>query len=103
MNVQSIDLGHKLRQGVHFCLDLAPVIICRPIARERLNRLELYALGLIFNGLLFGPARRCDAGAQLLEVRLGSLNRERPYCWGGGWLCGCDRHVGLRLFWTVAA
>src|SRR5439155_4573509 len=41
MNVQSIDLGDELRQGVHFCLDLAPVILCRPIARERLDRREL--------------------------------------------------------------
>ena len=38
MNVQSIDLGDELRQGVQFCLDLAPVILCRPIARQRLNR-----------------------------------------------------------------
>src|ERR1700692_789406 len=49
MNVQSIDLGDELRQGVHFCLDLAPVILCRPIARQRLNRRELYSLGCICN------------------------------------------------------
>ena len=38
MNVQPVDLGDELRQRVHFCFDLAPVILCRPIARERLAR-----------------------------------------------------------------
>jgi hypothetical protein len=44
MNVQSVDLGDELRQGVQFCLDLAPVILCRPIARQRLHRRELHSL-----------------------------------------------------------
>ena len=46
MNVQSIDLGDELRQGVQFRLALAPVVVCRPIAREFLNRRELHALRL---------------------------------------------------------
>src|SRR5581483_12462175 len=47
MNVESIDLGDKLRQGVEFCLDLTPVVLCRPIASECLSRRELHALGCI--------------------------------------------------------
>ena len=47
VNVQAIDFGHKLRQGVQFRLELAPIVICRPIARERLNRRELHALRCI--------------------------------------------------------
>src|SRR5208282_1069501 len=69
MNVQSIDLGDELRQGVHFCLDLAPVILCRPIARERLNRRELYSLGCICNRFSFRPDCRVDASAQFGEIR----------------------------------
>src|SRR5437867_10144949 len=68
MNVQSIDLGDELRQGVHFCLDLAPVILCRPIARERLNRRELYSLGCICNRFSFRPLCRVDAPAQFGEL-----------------------------------
>jgi hypothetical protein len=34
MNVQPIDLGDELRQGVQFRLDLAPIVIRRPIARK---------------------------------------------------------------------
>jgi hypothetical protein len=44
MNVQAIDFGLELRQGVQFRLALSPVVICRPITREVLDRRELHAL-----------------------------------------------------------
>ena len=44
VNVEPIDLGDELGQGVHFCFDLAPVVVCRPIARERLCGRELNSL-----------------------------------------------------------
>ena len=47
MNVQPIDLGHELRQGVQSRLALAPIVIRRPIARELLHRRELHALRFI--------------------------------------------------------
>src|ERR1700681_856843 len=37
MDIQPVDLGDELRQSVHLCLDLAPVILLRPVARQRLN------------------------------------------------------------------
>ena len=46
VNVQPIDLGDELRQGVQPRLALAPVVFRRPIARELLNRRELHALRL---------------------------------------------------------
>ena len=64
MNVQSIDLGDELRQGVQFRLDLAPVVLCRPIARERLNRRELHALRCIRDRFPFRPLCCVDAPAQ---------------------------------------
>ena len=39
-----------------------------PVAREFLHRREPYALGLIRDGLLFGPLRVRDASAQLDEI-----------------------------------
>ena len=37
VNVEPIDLGDEVRQGVELRLDLAPVVLCRPIAREFLQ------------------------------------------------------------------
>src|SRR5260221_7442358 len=76
MNVQSIDLGHELRQGAHFRLDLAPVIICRPIARQRLNRRELYSLGSICNSFSFWPLCRVDASAQFGQFGVRNIHME---------------------------
>src|SRR5438093_11101516 len=77
MNVQSNDLGDELRQGVHFCLDLAPVILCRPIARERLDRRELYSLGCICNRFSFRPLCRVDAPAQFSEFLFRNTRTKR--------------------------
>src|SRR5271167_101381 len=70
MNVQSIDLGYELRQGVEFCLDLAPVVLCRPIASECLSRRELHALGCICDRFSFRPPCVVDPPAQFGEFRL---------------------------------
>src|SRR3954447_18943926 len=77
MDIEPIDLGDEVWQILQSLLALAPVVLCRPIARECLHRRELHALRQIVDGLLLGKARRRDAGAQVLEVRLGSLDRER--------------------------
>ena len=44
VNVQPVDLRDELRQGVQFRLDLAPVLLRRPIVRERLDRREMHSL-----------------------------------------------------------
>src|SRR5215208_2714676 len=61
MNVEAIDLGDEVRQGLQSLLALAPVVLGLPVALECLHRRELRALRLIVDGLLFGPARRRDA------------------------------------------
>ena len=58
MNVQPIDLGDELRQRIQLRFDLAPVVVSRPIARERLHRRELHALRYVRDGFPFGPPRR---------------------------------------------
>src|ERR1700726_2358925 len=77
MNVQSIELGDELREGVHFCFDLTPLILCRPIARERLNRRELYSLGCICNRFSFRPLCRVYAPAQFGEFRFRDIHMKR--------------------------
>src|SRR5688572_25327025 len=58
MDVQPVDLGQKLWEGVQLRLALAPIVVCRPIAREFLDRRELHALRRVRDGLHLGPARR---------------------------------------------
>src|SRR3954469_18744050 len=98
VNVQPIDLSDELRESLELRLALAPVVLCLPIARERLDRRELDALRRIVDGLPFGPARGRDARAQVIEIRLAGLERERPdRCGGFRRLLGCYGHVGLLL------
>src|SRR5579862_3649814 len=77
MNVQPIDLGDELRQGVQFCLDFAPVVFRRPIARQRLHGCKLYSLGRIGDRLSFRPSRRVDAPAQFGKIRLRNVYGKR--------------------------
>src|ERR687897_1419357 len=80
MNVQTIDLGDEVREGLQLLLALAPVVLLRPIARERLHRREPRALRVIFDGLLFGPARRRDAPPKVVEVLFRHVDVEGAYC-----------------------
>ncbi len=90
-----IDFGDELRQGVQFRFNLSPVVICRPIARERLHRCELHALRFIRDRFPFRPFRRRDAGAQIGECGFGDVDVERTNGVGafvghGSWLIGGD-------------
>ena len=77
MDVEAIDLGDEVRQGLQLLLALAPVVLFRPVAREGLHRRESWALRVILDGLPLGEARGGDTRPQVLEVRLGRLDRER--------------------------
>src|SRR5258706_9442830 len=77
MNVESIDLGDELRQGVQPGLALVPVVIGRPIPREGLNRGELHALRGVRDWLPFGELGRLDAPAQIGELRFRNIYVKR--------------------------
>src|SRR5215207_185469 len=77
MDVEPIDLGDEVWQVLQFLLALAPVVLCRPIARECLHRRELHPLRQVIDGFLVGPACGSDPSTQVLQVRLGSLDLER--------------------------
>src|SRR5215211_3012125 len=76
VNVQPVDLGHELRQGVQPRLDLAPVVLGRPVARELLHRRERHTLRLICDGLLFGPLRGLDPSTEVVEGLLRNVDVE---------------------------
>ena len=79
VDVQPVDLGHEVRQGVQLRLAPAPVVLRRPVAREFVHHRQLHALRMIRDELLVGPAGGRDARTQRLQFRLGGdRDRERP-------------------------
>jgi hypothetical protein len=76
VDVDAVNGRLELREGVQFCLALAPVIIHRPMADEFLEFCELRALRLIGDGLLVGPSGRHEAPLQVGEVRVRYVNAE---------------------------
>ena len=84
VDLDPVDLGRELRQRVQSRLDLAPVVVGRPVAGERLQRRQLHALGAVIDELLGRPARRLDPASQVGELRFGNLDLERAYVGLGG-------------------
>src|SRR5262245_16931241 len=70
VDVEPVDLGDEVRQGLESRLALAPVVIGPPIARELLRRRKLDALRGVRDVLLIGPPVRVDAPAQVRELRV---------------------------------
>ena len=98
MNVQPIDFGDEVRQGAFSLFDLAPIVICRPIAGQCLRRRELHALRLIRDRFPVGPPCRADAFAQFSKFRFRNIHTQRtnPTLLGGQfredrgrWGCCC--------------
>ena len=97
VDVQPVDLGDELWDGVEPRLALAPVVLRLPVASDRLDRLQLHALRWAVDGLLFGPAGGSDACPQVFQVRLGDLDRERSQLGVGRYLVNRGGHVGSSL------
>ena len=68
VNVEPVDLGDELREGVQVRLDGAPVVVRHPVARELLDHGQRHALRLIRDGLLLGPVRVSDASTEVVAV-----------------------------------
>src|ERR671917_373158 len=85
VDVQPVDLGGEVRDGVQPRLALAPVVLGRPVAREVLHERERHALRVVLDGLPLGKARRAEARPQVLEFRVGDLDLE-----------GSDRRLARR-------
>jgi hypothetical protein len=77
VDVNPIDGGLELREGVQFRLALAPVIVRRPIADEFLELRQLRALRLIGDRLLVGPPGRCEALAEIDKGFFRSIGAKR--------------------------
>jgi hypothetical protein len=79
VDVEAVDLGRELRERVQSLLALPPVVVRRPVTRQRLHRGELHALRSVVDQLAGRPPGRFDAAAQLSELLFGNLDLERTY------------------------
>src|SRR3712207_7045088 len=68
VDVQPVDLGDEVREGLQPRLALAPVVLGRPVASEVLHERARHTLRLILDGLLLGPARGLDASTEVVQV-----------------------------------
>jgi hypothetical protein len=83
VDVQPVDLGHELGDGVESGLESAQVVAVGPVACQRLDGGQLHALRLIADGLGLGPAGGLHAAAQLHQLLLRNLDREgADFCHG---------------------
>jgi hypothetical protein len=87
VDVDAVDLGHELREGVQPRLEPAEVVVVCPVARELLQRRELHALRPVGNELLVRPARVGDTPAEVVDCLQGNLDSERTDA-----RVGDDRH-----------
>jgi hypothetical protein len=94
MHVHPIDLGNELRQAVQPRLYPAPIVVARPILRQRLHRLEPYALRCIAHRFPFGKSGRSDPPAQVEKLRVRRLvmkGADSCGTFGGGGLAGWEQ------------
>ena len=90
VDVEPVDLGDELRQGVQLRLHHAPVVRGRPVVRESLHRRQLHALRRIRDGLLLGPLRGADASTEVgqgapRERRCGTGGSRHRFRWRSSW------------------
>src|SRR5207244_13355931 len=79
MNVQPIDVGDEIRDGVYLRLGFAPVVVGAPIPREFMHRRGLNALRCIVDRFILGPLRRLDAPTQIGKLGFGNTPMKRTY------------------------
>ena len=61
VNVDALDIGHKLWPAIQLFFKASPVIICRPVLCQLLGILQRNTLTPVFAGLFLGPAHMFKA------------------------------------------
>ena len=77
VDVEPVDLGDELGQGVELRLALAPVVVRRPVAREFLERRERHTLRRVRDGLLLRPSRGLNAPPHIGLFRFRNFHSKR--------------------------
>ena len=76
VNIQIIDRGDELRQGVEPGLRLSPIVVGAPVTDQILERCELNPLRIVIDGLSAWPSRSVDALAQIDQTVLRNVDAE---------------------------
>jgi len=77
MDVETVDLGDEIGDGIQPGLDLAPVVVGCPVARECLHGGERHTLREVRDGLALREPGRGDAPAQVSKVRFRRIHLKR--------------------------
>ena len=86
VDVEPVDLGDEVRQGVQLRFEAAPVVLRAPVPRELLHRRERHALRVVADGLALGPLvalmrlRRSAKSASGNSIRNGRTARVERLC-----------------------
>ena len=70
VDVQAVDLGAELREGINPRFALAPIISVAPIGHQRLKPRERHTLGPIIYRLAFRPPRCREAAFEVIKFGL---------------------------------
>ncbi|MCY1366757.1 hypothetical protein D9M69_536630 [compost metagenome] len=76
VNVQAVDVGQELREGIEFRFRLAPVVASLPVPHQRLKLVELYTLGPVGNRFPIRPACSGQTAAKIVERGLRNTGAE---------------------------
>ena len=76
VNVQPVDLGHEVREGVELRLAVAPVVVGPPVAGECLHCRQRHSLRVVGDRLAIRPARRCDPATHVVHRLLRDVDPE---------------------------
>jgi hypothetical protein len=96
VELDPVDGGPELGQGVQLGLGLAPVVVAGPVAGQGLQGGQLHPLGAVGDQLPGGPTGRGDAPPQLLQRLVGNIDLEGAELVGG---LGGATHDDLRCWW----
>ena len=78
VDVEPVDLGDELVEAVEAALASAPVVLVGPVRGELADVRERDALRPVVDQFTVGPAGVVQPRAQVVEHRLGNVDRERP-------------------------
>ena len=76
VDVDAVDLGHELWQGLKPGFDRTPVVLDGPVVRQLSHRFEPNALRFVVDGLPIRPPHRRDAPTEIVEVLLRNVDTE---------------------------
>src|SRR5262249_9704492 len=99
MNIEAVDFGLEIRDGIQTRLDFPPVVFGAPMVQDLLDGLERDALRKVGDGLLVRQARNRKALLEIGQRTFGKLDPEGPNRGVACYRCGGFGHLSPPLVW----